>query len=610
MQITSNGANINEASQKNPSSANSPQPAQSPAPASTPIATNSGSAVELDSLRLRLVEELAKLLAQLDGQDTTLASELLALRASLGQSRSGDSSTTQAMLQLMEQLGAIVNDPHQSTETQELLRQLAILSGTSSSATSELLARLAHNDFSGIDILLADLRTALEDTSKSTTAQSLQPLLAALRELSTLGTPEALPTAMLAKIEALVIPKTAVPLDPATVQALQKNYAPPVLYNNTPATLYSAQDVPLLFRATVSQNTSTSVELDGKVSVPWSAQNTTAEVPAVGTTLTFSLEKSGERTWLQPWPATAQLPASEQEYWQASGLPPTSNTVAVRDFLTQYGALPADPAVAGQFGQALHQLSLQMPGGAEPTSAQKDLLLRAVLLSQGEPLGSAALQSLARYQENADPEGELFQRLPTEIREQVLRELPVGTKTMSPEALQAAVEKTLEHIRTQQQGSDTQQTLQQLKEQLQWTRLDQETRHPADREQVFYWQHNGEMQKGRLRVRDERNEQNRQNHTGAKRSYSFSVEAKIGTLGKVQADLKLQGDRLDVRIADEKGTAQEAIQAERQSLVQELADMGLDLGELLYGALRLRNESVKRPNLGNGSANSRLDVVG
>jgi hypothetical protein len=79
-------------------------------------------------------------------------------------------------------------------------------------------------------------------------------------------------------------------------------------------------------------------------------------------------------------------------------------------------------------------------------------------------------------------------------------------------------------------------------------------------------------------------------------------------LGKVQADMELQGERLNIRIADEKGNAHEPIQEERASLARELEDMGLILGELAYGQLRLRGEP-KTPHVPRRGT-SRLDVVG
>lgn len=598
MQVASSGnQNVNAQSTQTPSSSTQPSTASAaPASANEAGAAPRG-AVELDSLRLRLVDELAKLLAQMDGLDEGLSAELLKLRDTLWQGSSAgneNARSTETLLQMVAKLGTLLSDPARNAEALSLLREITALSLPSGAtgASAELLARLARNDFAGIDGLMNDLRSTLEESTGLANDRSLQTLLPTIRELGTLGTPATIQPTTLAALENSVIQKTAIPLDAATSQALQKQY--------TSST----------FTATLTQVTPQAIQLDQQTRVALPPDSPWSENLRSGDTLQFSLEKNGNQTLLQPWPSSAHLPAAEQEYWRASGLPPTANTVAVRDFLTQYGPLPSDPALAGRFGESLHQLSLLMPQGQQPDAPQRDLLLRAVLLAQGEPLSESTLRSLVNYQANADPEGDLLRKLPESVRAQVLRELPEGTKALVPETLQAAVEKTLDELRQHNKSSEVQQLLQQLKEQLQWTRLDQDTRHPADREQVFYWMQGNDLQKGRLRVRDERENPTKSGARGKERTFTFSVETRMARLGKVQADLKLSGERLDVRIADEKGTALEAVQAERETLVEELAAMGLELGDLAYGSLRLRDEAKSRPRLGNADASSRLDVVG
>jgi hypothetical protein len=125
------------------------------------------------------------------------------------------------------------------------------------------------------------------------------------------------------------------------------------------------------------------------------------------------------------------------------------------------------------------------------------------------------------------------------------------------------------------------QLLNTVREQLQWNRLDQDTRTPGDREQVFYWSQGGEIQKGRIRLRDERGGEKKKK--GKEDAYSFSIETTMSKMGKVHADLDLKGGRLSVRLTDEKGTAREAVESERQTLSAELKEIGIVLAELAYG---------------------------
>jgi hypothetical protein len=195
-----------------------------------------------------------------------------------------------------------------------------------------------------------------------------------------------------------------------------------------------------------------------------------------------------------------------------------------------------------------------------------------------------------KYQPFGNYEGELFKNLPEPVKRELLQELPAG-KTWQPEILQKAVEKILEkHIEQQPAANPSEQAgkaheeirnvLQNLKEQIQWTRIDQDTRPQNDRENVFYFMHEGELQKGRLKVKDERKSGGKKQQNS---SISFSIETKAKNLGDVHADLTLSRNILNIRLRDSVGTATEAVNEERETLARELADIGVSLGELIYG---------------------------
>jgi hypothetical protein len=199
--------------------------------------------------------------------------------------------------------------------------------------------------------------------------------------------------------------------------------------------------------------------------------------------------------------------------------------------------------------------------------------------------------TLLKYQPQGNYEGDLFKNLPEPIKKEILRELPTG-KAWQPEALQKAIEYV-------SRGSDEARVLlQNLKEQIQWTRIDQDTRPASDRENIFYFMHNNELQKGRLKVKDERKGAAKKQQGS---SISFSIETKTKNLGDVHADLTLSKNILNIRLQDSVGTASEAVEKERELLARELADIGISLGELLYGKTpKIQKISIKTENKNNG----------
>jgi hypothetical protein len=221
---------------------------------------------------------------------------------------------------------------------------------------------------------------------------------------------------------------------------------------------------------------------------------------------------------------------------------------------------------------------------------------------------------LLKYQPTGNYEGELFKNLPEPVKKELQQELPAG-KTWQPETLQKAVEKILEKYTEPQLNKASQnehigkhseeirQVLQNLKEQIQWTRIDQDTRVQNDKENVFYFMHDGNLQKGRLKIKDERKGGSKKQQAS---SISFSIETKTKNLGDVHADLTLSKSVLNIRLQDSVGTASEAVQAERESLAGDLADIGIVLGELLYGKIpKIRNLPINKPE---EKKNSGFDV--
>jgi len=316
---------------------------------------------------------------------------------------------------------------------------------------------------------------------------------------------------------------------------------------------------------------------------------------------------------LQPWPVSTLIPKEERDFWQKTDLPLTPQILNIRETILSFGKLPENPEVVKLFANNLHEMSLQTEHGTYVSKEQANLLWRVVQHSQLSTLNS----QLLKYQPTGNFEGELFKNLPEPVRRELQRELPAG-KTWQPEILQKAVEKVLEKYEkyeepqlikanpnehTSKHSEEIKQVLQNLKEQIQWTRIDQDTRLQNDRENVFYFMHEGNLQKGRLKIKDER-KGNSKKHQGS--SISFSIETKTKNLGDVHADLTLSKSILNIRLQDSVGTAGETVQAERETLAKELADIGITLGELLYGKIpKVRNLPINKPE---EKKNSGLDV--
>jgi len=324
---------------------------------------------------------------------------------------------------------------------------------------------------------------------------------------------------------------------------------------------------------------------------------------------------------LQPWPVSAIIPKEERDFWLKTDLPLTPQILNVRETILSFGKLPENPEIVKLFANNLHEMSLQTESGAYVSKEQANLLWRVMQQTSQLPTINSQFSvfntQILKYQAAGNYEGELFKNLPEPIKRELQHELPAG-KTWQPETLQKAVEKILEKYteveqqqlsksnqneHTSKHSEEIRQVLQNLKEQIQWTRIDQDTRVQNDRENVFYFMHEGNLQKGRLKIKDERKGSSKKHQAS---SISFSIETKTKNLGDVHADLTLSKSVLNIRLQDSVGTASEAVQTERESLAKELADIGIVLGELLYGKTpKVRNLPINKPE---EKKNSGLDV--
>jgi len=325
---------------------------------------------------------------------------------------------------------------------------------------------------------------------------------------------------------------------------------------------------------------------------------------------------------LQPWPASVVIPKEERNFWLKTELPLTPQILNIREAIISTGKLPENPEIVRSFANAVHEISLQTEYGASVSKEQANLLWRFIQASPNpiEPQATKQLpeqitRTLLKYQPLGNYEGDLFKSLPEPIKRELAQELPQG-KIWQPETLQKAVEKVLEKYieqppagtanlneHTGKAHEEVRSVLQNFKEQIQWTRIDQDTRPQNDKENIFYFMHNGELQKGRVKIKDERKGGSKKHQDAP---ISFTIKTKVKNLGEVQADLTLSKNRLNIRMQDEAGVAENAVKEERETLAKELADIGIVLGELLYGKTpKIQHLPVAKKE----KSNSGLDVM-
>ncbi|MDR2580783.1 MAG: hypothetical protein LBC85_07300 [Fibromonadaceae bacterium] len=576
-------------------------------------------ATQLDIKRLKLIDELSRVILELKKEFPELAQNLAKARDNI--SINFKNIPVKNLMEVLNTIQQNLSKPELNSSKPEFTENvkisvnnaIKILSpSTEIPPENKLILALSQNDFKSANIAIKNIIEPQAARPPQILAQqSFQIILNALQELKYLGTPRELQSAPLKELENIILQKTGIEVDKNFVQKIQATVGelserPVFTANNEPAfSLYKI-----------------------------AAKNETKFI-------------------LQTWPASMQIPVEERAFWLKTELPFTPQTLSVRDTILSFGKLPESPEPVRLFANFLHEASLRTEGSTPITKEQANLLWRIAQIPPQAPpppygrdlsrpsqipipipssppqiaaqippqipaqatpqipaqapsplppsplppslplspygrdlsrpsqilpqipqqFSAQITHTLLKYQPLGNLEGDLFKNLPEPIKKELLRELPTG-KTWQPEILQKAIEyvsRGNEEIRL---------ILQNLKEQIQWTRIDQDTRPASDRENIFYFMHEGELQKGRLKVKDERKDGGKKQQGS---SISFSIETKTKNLGNVHADLTLSRSILNIRLQDSIGTAGEAVEKEREMLARELADIGISLGELIYG---------------------------
>ena len=307
-----------------------------------------------------------------------------------------------------------------------------------------------------------------------------------------------------------------------------------------------------------------------------------------------------------PQADSAFLPPQELPALARTNSPLTANLVDARDFMAQYTDAPPNAERVVQFASILHTLDLQLPHGESLTADQKDLAFRWMLSTPTQAQNKADLQGLVHYQSNQDPEPDLFQKLPAPQREWLAQQLAHNeSKPVSAKELQNLLQQM--PAASSSAAPSEREALAQLKSQVQWTHLDQDSRHSEDRQQVVYFSHAGELQKARIQFR---NESKSKNAKGAgDSSHSFYIETRTANLGKVHVDIRVKENQVELDFSDASGQAKPAVQSERKNLAKDLDDIGLVLKDISYRLLQKEPLQSKQSPTNSTAAPSRTSLL-
>lgn len=424
------------------------------------------------------------------------------------------------------------------------------------------LGSLANNDFPAAEPLLREIARSPARTLGET--PNLSRLIQPLQELDSWGIPPELSTTVIHDARAKVEQALAIPLSKAQTNQLPQELQPFFLAKVTDI---QEQTLELELVATSKDSGKLHLRLPLPEKHPWHT------LLQANSTIAVQVVSLPTQQALLPLPDAAYLPPTEIPDYVQLGAPIGANLVDAREFVSQYVAGSPNPEIVSRFAQALHSLDLQLPHGESLQNPQKELTLRW-LLTPGK--SSPPLPSLLHYRSEGNREGELFDTLPPPQREWLRSELEKsGPRLLQPKDL-------LEILSRMPPAPDTGKdpVASQLQSQLQWTQKDQETRHPDDRQQVFYFLHEGQLLKGQIQIRHEESRKPRK--ASEESPLRFHVETRTPRLGQVRVDFLVQKGEVKLEFADAVGKAESAVYEERQGLALELEELGLHLSSLAY----------------------------
>lgn len=435
-----------------------------------------------------------------------------------------------------------------------------------SAKVQNLLGSLASNDFLAAKPLLQEIAdTPLPQLREQNPLRLLQPL----QELAAWGTPEELPIELIHKAKLAIENSLAIPLPKAAQTALQA-------FTNQTLSANVVAVSPHFLDLEIPQAEHAQFRIALAEKSPW------PHAIKPDTTLAIQVRSTSEGLAILPQPDSAYLPPEELPAYIQSQAPLSANLIDAREFVSQYTAGIPNPKVVVAFAQALHTLDLSISYGQVLDNAQKELALRWLLTPTKD---SPDLRSLLEYRAKGNREGELFASLPEKQQEWIRNEVQkLGKRILQPQDFLDVLSRMPSAL-SHEKDSVTPQ----LQHQLQWTQKDQDTRHPDDRQQVFYFLHEGQLQKGSIQIRREQSSEKKQTEPDA--PLRFHIETSTPKLGSVRVDFLVRKNELRMEFLDRSGKAEQAVHAERESLAKDLQSLGLSLVDLVYLIPTLQNPS-------------------
>lgn len=565
--------------------------------------------LELASQRQLLLREIQQILGQLS-EHTLLRPLLLTLAQAVEQSPIAEIARLARALQNNHEFVAKAQlRPHLQEILQVFSRADGVTNTPLQQITQEVLQILAENRFDQLEKLVPVFRTRTM-AKEVVDLRTLQTLMRALGPLTDVahygvltkdssGQYNVQTEKSTQKLQETIVRSLGIPLPARLAQAL-----PPAIQPWS-AKVMQVQSGQLQILPNIQESFDTTQKPLTITLPPQSAWNTLLKPEQI---MLFQQHLTEKGPVLLPYPASANLSLPEQIYWSKTNIPPSSDFPSLSKQLQEYGALPQNPATTELVAQVQHLLDTIAPAGSPPREI--DLVLRFSLMLQSKILAPELLGAIHSYLQDDGTEARLFNKLPQEIQE-ALR--PYLDNKASPTAGPLPPRELAQILQTLLQNPITppspelEDAGQKLLQQLHLHRLDQESRHPGDRQESFFWMHQGELQKGRLRVRDQR--ESSPEKATKDQTVRFVLETHLPHLGKVQAEVQVKREKVGIIVWESTGRAEPAMQEERGSLAQELGDLGLSLQDLTHRFLPSAQQTTTQGSPGILRGNSALDVI-
>jgi hypothetical protein len=270
---------------------------------------------------------------------------------------------------------------------------------------------------------------------------------------------------------------------------------------------------------------------------------------------------------------------------------PTTALHEANQFLQNYTQLTPSPQLLEQIShtflaaeQVLQdwnttntQPNQAQPADSKLTHSEQDMLFKW-LLTKGNVPDNSQLEDLLQFTRKplADTQGltQLLQNAndhsnPSPQDEKQLQQLKQLKQLLQePFRLQDALDFLQKH--KPEPASKEEQLVQQIIKHMQHQKMEQDTRHPQDRQEVFYFPFQQQIHRGGFRIQDNREKkQNTPNEPHDR--LGFVLDTTLPHLGTIHAEFDMNKGKVKLLLEDNSGQHSQAVFAEQPSLSQILS---------------------------------------